>query len=47
LFTHARYIKLVSRVTGISKKEVERISQEAFPLSAERAKSLGIVHEIV
>ena len=42
-----RHIKILSEGTGISEKEIMKLLKESTILTAERAKELGIVHEIV
>lgn len=43
---HERYLAILSRASGISKEEIDKISEDASPFGPERAKELGIVHEI-
>jgi len=43
---HKRYVEIVALATGLTAKEVDDLSFDASPLSPERAKELGIVHEI-
>lgn len=47
LSMQARYIRILSRATGLKKEEIGKISQGGFPFGAKRAKELGIVHHIV
>lgn len=47
LSMHYRYLKVLSKVTGLSKKEMIALAKGASPFPAKRAKELGIVHHIV
>lgn len=42
-----RWLEILSRELGVIKEEIRKISKDALPLTAERAKELGIVHHIV
>jgi ATP-dependent protease ClpP protease subunit len=43
---HEQYLNLLIQATGLSKKEINRLSKKALPFGAERAKELGIAHHI-
>ena len=43
---HNRYVEIVSLETGLTAEKVDELSLDASPISSERAKELGIVHEI-
>lgn len=43
---HKRYLALLSQASGISEEEIDRISEGALPFSADRARELGIAHDI-
>lgn len=42
-----RHISILSKETGKKEKEINKLLQESTMLTAEKAKELGLVHEIV
>lgn len=46
LSIHERHIEIIARETGLDKEEVDELCFHAAPITVERAKELGIVHEI-
>lgn len=47
LSVHMRYLRALSRETGLSIKELDKISEEALLITPKQAKELGIVHHII
>lgn len=43
---HDRHVEIVALASGLTVEKVDELSFDALPLSAGRAKELGIVHEI-